>query len=131
MATASRRPAEALTGLLVLIVEDEMLLAMALEDLVRDLGCDVVTAARVARALELVATTALDGAILDVNLHGEMVFPVAHALRQRGIPFVFSSGYGAGGLPPAFHAIPMLTKPFDENELAPLLEETFGVARKG
>lgn len=125
MAMASPKPHKALTGLLVLIVEDDMMVAMMLADLVRDLGCEVVKAARVAKGLRLAATAALDGAILDINVAGETVFPVARELRQRGIPFIFSSGYGTGGLPPEFRGIPMLSKPFEETALGPLLAETF------
>ena len=110
-----------LAGLRILVVEDEMMVAMVLEDMLTGFGCDVVKAARVAKAIHLIATDRIDGAILDVNVAGEPVYPVARALQTRGIPFIFSSGYGAGGLPSEYRDCPTLSKPFHENELAPLL----------
>ncbi len=83
-------PEKSIAGMRILIVEDEMMVAMMLEDMLTDLGCEVVKAARVAKAVHLIATTAIDGAILDVNVAGEAVYPVAHELQSRGIPFIFS-----------------------------------------
>jgi CheY-like chemotaxis protein len=103
------------------IVEDEMIVAMMLEDMLMDLGCEVIKAARVAKAIHLVATEEIDGAILDVNVAGETVYPVANELRGRGIPFIFSSGYGVRGLAPEYRDRPTLSKPFLQEELAPLL----------
>lgn len=124
-------PPGSLAGLTVLVVEDEMMIAMAIEDMLRDLGCEVVKASRIKRALQLAATTGLDGAILDINVAGEMVFPIARILRERGIPFVFSSGYGMGKLPPDLRDVPMLPKPFHEEELGPLLARTFASIPNG
>jgi CheY-like chemotaxis protein len=115
------QPNGTLAGLCILIVEDEMLVAMVLEDMLTELGCEVVKAARVSKAVQLVTTAAIDGAILDVNVAGEAVDPVAHALQERGIPFIFSSGYGAGGLPAEYRDRPTLSKPFQQEELAPML----------
>ena len=131
MASRSRNPRGALAGLNVLIVEDEMMIALAIEDMLHDLGCEVVKASRVKKALQLVATTTLAGAILDINVAGEMVFPIARVLRERGIPFVFSSGYGIGKLPPDLSDVSMLSKPFEEKELGPLLTKTFTSILKG
>ena len=76
----------------ILVVEDEMLVAMMLEDMLTDIGYRVVKASRLTKAASLAATADIDCAILDVNLDGETSYPVANALRQRGIPFLFSSG---------------------------------------
>src|SRR6476469_3498155 len=106
---------EELRGLRVLVVEDETLVAMMMEDLLADMGCIVVgAAATIAQALMLLSNPAfrIDGAILDVNLGGEKVFPVADVLEQQGIPFVFATGYGKGGLEPRHAERPVIAKPF-------------------
>lgn len=105
----------------VLVVEDEMTIAMMIEDMLTDLGHDVVDiAARLPRALEIAAVVALDYVILDVNLDGQKSFPVAELLRERGIPFAFATGYGAAGIDAAFADRPVLTKPFTMAQLAAL-----------
>ncbi|MEZ2132547.1 MULTISPECIES: response regulator [unclassified Sinorhizobium] len=102
----------------VLIVEDEMLVAMLLEDMLTDLGHAVVgIATRVESALSLIITTAPDLAILDVNLAGEKSFPVAEALEKKGIPFVFATGYGQQGLEGNHVSRTVLTKPFHSRDL--------------
>jgi CheY-like chemotaxis protein len=108
----------------ILVVEDEMLLAIMLEDMLTDLGYRVVTASRAARASALVATTAIDCAILDVNLNGETSYSVANELRRRDVPFVFATGYGAGGLHADYRGSPMLSKPFSQSNLEQVLNET-------
>lgn len=113
-----------LPGQCILVVEDEMLLAMMLEDMLTDLGYRVVKASRAARASTLVATAAIDCAILDVNLNGETSYSVANELRQRDVPFVFATGYGAGGLHADYHGSPMLSKPFSQDELGRVLTKT-------
>ena len=114
--------ADALTGLRLLVVEDEALVAMALEDMLDDFGCVVVdVAGTLARGVALAAELNIDGAILDINLGGEKVFPVAERLAQRGVPFVFCSGYGLAGLPPDFAKAPTLAKPYDQRQLHDLL----------
>jgi CheY-like chemotaxis protein len=107
----------------ILVVEDEMLLAIMLEDMLTDLGYHVVKASRAARASALVATTAIDCAILDVNLNGETSYSVANELRRRNVPFVFATGYGAGGLHTDYHGSPMLSKPFSQSNLEQVLIE--------
>jgi CheY-like chemotaxis protein len=114
-------PERSLAGLCILIVEDEMMVAMLLEDMLTELGCDVVKAARLAKAFHLIATAVIDCAILDISVAGESVYPLANELRRRGIPFIFSSGYGAGGLAPEYRDHPTLSKPFQQDELAPML----------
>lgn len=109
-----------LEGLRVLIVEDEALVSMLLEDMLSDHGCEVAaTANRIGQAMDLVADAGLafDAAILDVNLGGDPIFPVAEALIARGAPFVFATGYGAGGLPEVWRSRPTLQKPFSHDDV--------------
>ena len=111
-------------GQCILVVEDEMLLAMMIEGMLTDLGYRVIMAARVAKATDLAATEAIDCAILDVNLNGETSYSVASELRRRDVPFVFATGYGAGGLHADYHGSPMLSKPFSQSNLEQVLNET-------
>lgn len=103
----------------ILLVEDEPLVAMAVEDALLSQGMVVIgPAATVAAALNCIASEEFDGALLDVNLRGEKIDAVADALAGRGIPFVFSTGDGAYGLPSAHRNRPVLTKPFRDADLA-------------
>jgi CheY-like chemotaxis protein len=105
--------ASALQGLRLLLVEDEAVLAFELSDALRSLGCEIVgPVSRLAPAIEMARTAPLDGAILDVNIAEENVFPVADVLAARGIPFVFTTGYGIDGLRETDHGRPVLQKPF-------------------
>jgi CheY-like chemotaxis protein len=111
-----------LAGLRLLVVEDEMLVALALEEMLGDFGCVVVdVAGTVDRGLALADKLALDGAILDINLGGEKVFPVAERLAERGVPFVFCTAYGTAALPPSFAKAPTLAKPYDAHRLRKFL----------
>jgi CheY-like chemotaxis protein len=102
----------------ILVVEDEVLISMLLEDMLTDLGYEVAaTASRVEEALALARTAEIDAAILDVNLNGEDVFPVADVLAGRSIPFVFATGYGERALPAAYKERPTLQKPFEQSAL--------------
>lgn len=112
--------------LCILIVEDEMALAMMLEDLLEDAGHRVLKAARLPAAVALAETARIDAAILDINLGGSVVFPAADVLRRRGIPFVFTSGYGRDGLPPEYLHSPMLQKPYDGARLHLALAKLVG-----
>lgn len=107
-------------GRRVLLVEDEAMIAMLLEDMLGDLGCEIVGPAyALDPALALAAgDNAIDVAILDVNLAGRPVFELADALRGRGVPMVFSTGYGARGLRDIDRDVPVLGKPFHPRELA-------------
>ena len=119
--------AQLLAGLRLLVVEDEAMIAMALEDLLGSLGCVVVdVAGTVSRGVALANCTSLtiDGAILDVNLGGEKVYPVAESLAARGVPFVFCTGYGPGGLAKGFDHVPTLAKPYEPQQLEDLLIST-------
>jgi CheY-like chemotaxis protein len=106
-----------------MLVEDEGLIALMLEDMIEDLGCEIaVSAAAVAPALAwLDAGGEADVALLDVNLGGEAVFPVAEALTRRGVPFAFTTGYGEAHDARFRHA-PLLSKPIKQERLQRLLE---------
>jgi DNA-binding response OmpR family regulator len=107
--TESGRP----VGRRILVIEDEVLIGMLLEDMLTDLGYEIVgTASRVEEAKALAAAADCDLAILDVNLNGQEVYPVAEILAARGIAFLFATGYGERGLPAAFQGRPTLQKPF-------------------
>ncbi len=102
---------------------------MLMEDMLADQGCSVVaTAPRLDEALAHAQdlSLAFDVAVLDLNLAGENTFPVAGALEKRGIPFVFATGYGAGGLPPEWRARPTLQKPFTAADVTAVLTKTLG-----
>ncbi|HEY1750447.1 MAG TPA: response regulator [Caulobacteraceae bacterium] len=110
----------------MLVVEDEGLVAMMLEDLLDDLGCQVAcSASSVVQALDwLEAGGEADAALLDVNLGGEPVFPVAEALTARGVPFAFTTGYGESH-DPRFKAAVLLGKPIRLERLQEVLR-SFG-----
>jgi CheY-like chemotaxis protein len=113
-----------LAGLRVLVVEDEMMVSMLIEDMLTDLGCKVVgPASRLDEAIELVKVSELDCAVLDVNLGGQPIFPLADLLRERGRPFAFATGYGDAGLREIDRGTPVLQKPFREGDLARVLAE--------
>ena len=102
-----------LAGRRILIVEDETLVSMVIEEALKDLGCTIVgPVATRDRALALARVEPLDGALLDVNLGGEPVYPVADALSARGIPFAFVTGYGHAGIADRYARMPTLVKPF-------------------
>jgi CheY-like chemotaxis protein len=111
-----------LSGWRILVVEDEMLIAMMIEDMLADLGCTMVTsAATVDRALALINAQAFDVALLDMNLNGNDSHPVAEALSARGVPFVYSTGNTGQGLRDGCSDRPVLKKPFKYEELAAIL----------
>jgi DNA-binding response OmpR family regulator len=109
-----------------LVVEDDYLIAADLAEHLAEFGVEVIgPVCSVEAALNLVNTLSveLDGASLDVNLRGERVYPVADALRARHVPFVFSTGYDAGVVPPPYRDIPRCAKPVDMKILALTLVE--------
>lgn len=111
-----------LNGLKVLVVEDEMLVSMLVEDMLADLGCLVVgPAAEIEEAMSLADSADIDLALLDVNLGGKPIFPVADRLKARGVPFAFASGYGEAGLSEDHRGAAVLQKPFREADLAKAL----------
>ena len=106
----------------ILVVEDETMVAMLIEDILDELGYTAIgPAARVAEALQILETEALDGALLDVNLLGETSYGIADALAERGCPFIFTTGYGGAGLEEAYRDRPVLQKPFTRERLAEAL----------
>lgn len=119
-----------LAGIRVLVVEDEGAIALLIEEMLEEFGCEVVASvARLAAACEVAGSVQVDLAILDVNLAGERVFPVADILRNRQIPFLFSTGYGASGLPAEYAGCPVLHKPFSQSELQQKIVVTLKEAR--
>jgi len=115
----------ALDGLRILLVEDEMLVCMDLEDMLRELGCVVVgPAARVTQALDIIEREPIDLAMLDINLGRETSYPIAERLAALGIPYFFSTGYSK--IEPAFEDRPRLQKPFSEHQLSSLLRSLGG-----
>lgn len=114
-----------LGGKRVLVVEDEMLLALDLEEGLRDAGCEVVGPAGSLRsALRLAENSEIDAAILDVNLAGERVFPVAQILTERGIPFVFATAYAGSDelYPLEVRDVPRLSKPYTVGQAVATLD---------
>ena len=106
----------------VLVVEDEYLIRMLVEDMLADLGYAVAAAVgTMAEASELAATGDFSAAILDVNLDGNEIFPVADILSGRGVPFVFVTGYGERSLPEPYRDRPALQKPFQADQLGAAL----------
>jgi len=114
----------------VLVVEDELMIRMLLEDMLAELGYTIaVTAAHLDEALRAAQTADFDIAVLDVNLNGMPISPVADALVVRGMPFVFATGYGKAGLPDLYRDRPTLKKPFQLDKLKEALQHA--LARKG
>ncbi len=104
----------------VLVVEDEMTIALMIEDMLADLGHEVVgMAMRLPDALALAGVVKIDLAILDVNLAGQMSFPVAEVLKRRGVPFIFATGYGSAGVEEPFRGrTVVMKKPFALKDLS-------------
>lgn len=121
---------EALQGRRVLVVEDEMMVAMLVEDMLGDMGCEVVGPAyALDSALDLAREAEnLDCALLDVNLGGRPIFPVADILRERGVATIFATGYGEAGLRPEDQGSPVLQKPFRAADLLKALKSALQAA---
>lgn len=117
-----------LQGLNVFVVEDEALVALNLEDLLDDLGCTVIgPAMRLGKAKEMLdGAFQADVAILDVNIAGEPVFPIAEQLADKGIPIIFATGYGQAGLPASWHSNPILQKPYTMDDVIGSLSRATG-----
>lgn len=108
-----------LQGLRLLLVEDEFVLALGVSDLLVDLGADVIgPVGSVADALDLIdKVPEIDAAVLDVNLGGETIYPVADALMSRNVPFFFATANARSQLPERFSDVQLCRKPFDTKAL--------------
>jgi len=111
----------------VLVVEDEYLIRMLLEDMLDELGYGVAAAvSTISEARQLATNGEFNAAILDVNLDGEEIYPVADILAKRGLPFVFVTGYGERSLPEPYRGRPALQKPFQAEQLKSTLAGLLG-----
>lgn len=113
-----------------MVAEDSLLILVALEILLEQHGIGITgQASTIAEAQALVKIGNFDIAILDINLHDEMVFPVADLLHQRGIPIIFTTGYAPNEMLPArFAQVPIIQKPYDTDALMGLIEQAFELA---
>jgi CheY-like chemotaxis protein/ketosteroid isomerase-like protein len=116
----------------VFIVEDETMIRMMVVDMLEELGHMITAqAGQLDHALGLARAAEFDLAILDVNLHGHFITPVAELIEDRGVPIIFATGYGAAGVPEEFQDRPTLQKPFDfralESAISAVLKSSPGV----
>lgn len=115
-------------ALRILIVEDEILVAMNLEDMLGELGHNVVSiATHITQASALASSSEIDLAILDLNLSGVLSFPVADMLRQRRIPFMFATGYGSQGMTENYRDEVVMVKPYGLHELQSAINNVISV----
>lgn len=115
-------PARAAAGLRVFVAEDEFHVLQLMEDMLAELGCVITDSVSNMRdAVQRAAMTQAQVAVLDVNLRGKMIFPAAEILRSRGIPIVFSTGYGADGIEGEWKTCPVIQKPFAIDRLKGVL----------
>ncbi len=128
-----KSPKKLLSGRRILLAEDEGLIALELERMLVDLGCDVVgPVASVEGVLKNAERGGFDGAVLDVNLRGRQIFEVLPKLQSLGLRLIITSGYDDVTLfPPPFRAVPRIPKPFDERELKRICERVFGSPATG
>ena len=121
--TSAMQPQSPTPAMRILVVEDELMIRMLLEDMLGELGYTVAAeAARIEEAMDAAKNADFDIAILDVNLNGQPISPVADALVARGMPFVFATGYGERGLPEPYRDRPTLKKPFQMDGLKQMLQ---------
>jgi CheY-like chemotaxis protein len=108
-----------LAGIRVLLVEDEAIIAMTAEDMLEELGCaTAAVASSLPDAMAAAARRDFDIALLDINLNGVESLPVAAMLKAAGLPFVFTTGYGATGRDAEYDDVPLVTKPYQMGDLA-------------
>ena len=113
----------------ILVVDDEPLVSMLVENWLVELGCEVVGPARsVQQGLDMAGSAELDGAILDVNLGGKTSYAVAETLKQRGVPFAFTTGDGSVDAESGFTDPIVLSKPFDFEGVKTVLRKLLGAA---
>ena len=113
----------------VLMVEDEAYLAMALEDLLTDEGYRVIGAARLSDAIDIADHEHVDVALLDINLQGEAVYPLATRLRECGVPFAFASAYSKDTIPADFQDCELVRKPYTSERIIEAVESMVERAR--
>jgi CheY-like chemotaxis protein len=122
MASGKKDP---LKGLKVLVVEDQAPIALQMEDMLAESECEVVgPASRVGQALRLLSDNAVDAAVLDLNIAGELVYPVADALDARGLPYVFATGYSPSDVADRYGHRPVLQKPFSRRVFLEAIRDT-------
>jgi DNA-binding response OmpR family regulator len=109
----------------VFLVEDEVMIRMMVADMLQELGYTIAAeAGEIGEAMRLAQTTFFDLAILDVNVNGKVISPVAELLTANNRPFIFATGYGSSGLPEEYRDRPSLQKPFQIETLGKLIEAT-------
>ena len=109
----------------VVLVEDEVMIRMMVADMLEELGYQVAAeAGDISEAIRLAETAEFDIAILDVNVNGKVITPVAELIKARGRPFVFATGYGSSGLPELYRDRPTLQKPFQLENLGRVIADT-------
>ena len=112
-------------GLRILVVEDQAPIALQLEDMLIESDCEVVgPASRVGQALDLLNEQPVDAAVLDLNIAGELVYPVADALDARRLPYIFSTGYSPSDLAAPYQCRRVLQKPFSRRVFIKAMRET-------
>jgi len=125
MGKDSTMTATGLTGRSVFLVEDEVMIRMMVADMLEELGYKVAAeAGDISEAMRLAQATEFDIAILDVNVNGKVISPVADLIRARNLPFIFATGYGSSGLPEEYRDRPALQKPFQIETLARVINNT-------
>jgi CheY-like chemotaxis protein len=108
----------------VFLVEDEVMIRMMVADMLEELGYSIAAeSGEIGDALKLAQSTEFDLAILDVNVNGKVISPVADLIAARNRPFIFATGYGSSGLPPEYRDRPALQKPFQIETLARVIEQ--------
>lgn len=123
-------PNGTLKGIRVLIVEDEAPIALQLEDMLVESECVVIgPASRVAQALKLIEENDVDAAVLDLNIAGELVYPVANALEALGLPYIFATGYDISNLAEPYRHRPVILKPFSRREVLKAILEIVAPVR--
>jgi DNA-binding response OmpR family regulator len=107
----------------VFLVEDEVMIRMMVADMLEELGYKVAAeAGDIVEAMRLAQSTEFDFAILDVNVNGKVISPVADVIKAKGRPFIFATGYGSSGLPEQYRDRPSLQKPFQLDALGRTIE---------
>jgi CheY-like chemotaxis protein len=115
------------SGRSVFLVEDEVMIRMMVADMLKELGYSIAAeAGEIGDALKLAQSVEFDLAILDVNVNGKVISPVADLIAARNRPFIFATGYGSSGLPAEYRDRPALQKPFQIETLARMIDHALG-----